>query len=85
LLGHGRSVWRSNIALVQLLTPPVTLLPAVAAALDQRPADAGPPTPADYATALQAALTQLRPRRHVDPTVPPSAVDPDLVGCLETD
>jgi hypothetical protein len=84
LLGHGRSVWRGNVALAQLLTPPATLLPAVAAELERRGADAGPPTPADYAAALQAALAQLRPRRHVDPLAPLSAVDQDFVACLDS-
>lgn len=82
LFGYGLSVWRGNIALAQLTTPPVGLLQETAAELERRGV-ASRPDPTDYETALRAAAVRTKPRRHDDPRRAPYEVDQDFVNCLE--
>jgi hypothetical protein len=80
--GHGLSVWRENLALAQLATPPVKLLQETATELEQRNV-ALRPGPADYEAALQAASTRTKSRRHDDPRRALYEVDRDFVACVD--
>jgi hypothetical protein len=82
LFGHGLSVWRGNLALAQLATPPVRLLQETATALEQRNV-ALRPGPADYEAALRVAAARTKSRRHDDPRGAPYEVDQDFVACVD--
>jgi hypothetical protein len=80
--GHGPSVWRRNLAMAQLATPPVTLVQEAAAELDRRGLGAKA-TPADYDAAVKTALARTKPRQKDDPRGAKYAIDRDFVGCLD--
>jgi hypothetical protein len=82
LLGHGLSVWRGNVAMAQLTTPPVALVREVAAELDSHGLDATQASAREYDAA--AALAKVKPRLLEDPSRSPYGVDRDFVGCLES-
>ena len=80
--GHGLSVWRGNLALAQLATPPVSLLQETATELEQRNVGTRP-GPTDYEAALRAAAARTKSRRHDDPRRAPYEVDQDFVACVD--
>jgi hypothetical protein len=85
LLGHGLSVWRGNVAMAQLATPPMALIREVAAELDSHGLDATQASARQYDAAAEAALAKVKPRLlEEDPSRSPYGVDRDFVGCLES-
>ena len=80
-LGHGPSVWRRNVALTQLTTPPITGVRETAAELEQRGLDAGSANEAEFSAAVQRALEKTKPRSK---DLSQSPVDRDFVRCLDS-
>jgi hypothetical protein len=83
LLGHGLSVWRQNVAMVQLGTPPSTLMTEIRAELGRRGVDPAQATSQEYEAATEAALSRMRPRARESLRRAPYGVDRDFVACLE--
>jgi hypothetical protein len=78
-LGHGLTVWRRNVALTQLITPPVTAVRATADELERRGLDAASASRSEFTGAAQRALAATKPRSAESTRSP---VDRDFVRCL---
>jgi len=80
-LGHGPSVWRRNVAINQLTTPPVTAVRETAAELEQRGLEVDAASEAEFSAAAQRAMEKTKPRSK---ELSRSPVDRDFVRCLDS-